>query len=127
MGYGRVRGSDGRAVLAHRASYSFIHGEIPSGALIDHICHNPSCVNPQHLRAVTHKQNQEHRSGANQRSRSGARGVYWHASTEKWMAQVRHHGKTRYAGLHSTIEEAAEAARLLRLDLHTHNDADRAA
>lgn len=42
---------------AHR--YSFIHfkGEIPQDKVIDHICNNPQCVNPKHLRAVTNKEN----------------------------------------------------------------------
>lgn len=57
-GYGMVRvGSvrDGtrRWQLAHRAYYERFKGEIPSGLQIDHLCRNVSCVNPDHLEAVT--------------------------------------------------------------------------
>jgi hypothetical protein len=44
--------------LAHRAAYVFAIGPIPRGLTIDHLCFNALCVNPQHLEAVTLKENQ---------------------------------------------------------------------
>lgn len=52
-GYGRVR-YRGRKELTHRAVYRFFVGRIPRGFQIHHKCHNPSCVNPRHLKLVTH-------------------------------------------------------------------------
>ena len=53
-GYGRWRrGSKG----AHRASYTMFVGPIPDGMTVDHTCFNPTCVNPEHLRLLTHSQN----------------------------------------------------------------------
>lgn len=38
---------------AARVAYRLAHGEIPPGLQIDHLCRNKSCVNPEHLEAVT--------------------------------------------------------------------------
>lgn len=42
---------------AHRVAYYIIHGDIPDGMFVDHICKNRNCVEPSHLRIVTPKQN----------------------------------------------------------------------
>lgn len=48
---------DGRSLRAHRVSWKWLRGEIPAGLVIDHMCRNRSCVNPDHLRVVTNKEN----------------------------------------------------------------------
>lgn len=57
-GYGNLS-VDGRALLAHRFSYEMHVAKIPAGLVIDHLCRNPSCVNPHHLDCVTMKENTE--------------------------------------------------------------------
>jgi len=42
---------------AHRISYHVFKGELDSNLVIDHICRNRACVNPDHLRQVTTKTN----------------------------------------------------------------------
>jgi hypothetical protein len=42
---------------AHRVSYELHKGPIPEGLVIDHLCRVRHCVNPDHLRAVTHAVN----------------------------------------------------------------------
>lgn len=42
---------------AHRVSYYIKFGDISKDMVIDHICKNRSCVNPEHLRLVTKEQN----------------------------------------------------------------------
>lgn len=42
---------------AHVVAYRLFKGPIPSGLVIDHLCRNHSCVNPQHLEAVTQQVN----------------------------------------------------------------------
>ena len=46
-----------RPLLAHRVSYELYVGSIPTGCYIDHLCRQPSCVNPQHLEPVPPVQN----------------------------------------------------------------------
>lgn len=55
-GYGRVRFRD-KTPPAHRAAYELAHGPIPDGLQIDHLCRVRSCVNPEHLEAVTTQTN----------------------------------------------------------------------
>lgn len=38
---------------AHRVSYRNHRGDIPAGHHLDHLCENPTCINPNHLDAVT--------------------------------------------------------------------------
>ena len=52
QGYGRMRGAS-----AHRIAYEQAKGPIPEGLTIDHLCRNRACGNPDHMQAVTNREN----------------------------------------------------------------------
>lgn len=43
---------------AHRLAYWLTHGETPESryTVLHHLCHTPSCVNPDHLEPMTRKE-----------------------------------------------------------------------
>lgn len=55
-GYTRIM-VDGRTWLAHRWAYTYFVGPIPAGYEVDHRCRNRRCSNPEHLEAVTKREN----------------------------------------------------------------------
>jgi len=55
-GYTRVH-IDKKRFYAHRFIYQYYYGKIDSKLSIDHLCRNPSCVNPIHLELVTRGEN----------------------------------------------------------------------
>lgn len=55
-GYGSFATETG-GKRAHRVAYELLVGPIPDGLVIDHLCRNTSCVNPDHLEPVTQAEN----------------------------------------------------------------------
>ena len=60
-GYGKLWigrfGNYKKSMYAHRYSYERIHGTVPEGLELDHLCRTKLCVRPDHLEVVTHAEN----------------------------------------------------------------------
>jgi hypothetical protein len=52
-GYGQFDWEGISTRFAHRIAYTVLVGPIPYGLTLDHLCENPPCVNPQHLKPCT--------------------------------------------------------------------------
>ncbi len=64
-GYGRFYGKRiGTSTAAHRESWVRAGRTIPAGFQIDHLCRQPSCVNPDHLEPVPRRDNVMRGDGA---------------------------------------------------------------
>lgn len=121
LGYGRYR-----LTYAHRHAYELHTGKmIREGRQVDHMCHNRSCINPDHLRSVTNKQNGENRRGPNANNTSGVLGVCWNKRHQKWCAQFKHNGRSIYVGMFDDLGEAEKAIKKARNQKFTCNTKDR--
>ena len=102
----------GRTVYLHRLIMN-----APEGMEVDHISRDTLDNRRCNLRVVTHHQNLQNADWP--RGKTGFRGVSLLKDgkghrTKRYVAQIGYLGKHVTGGVYATVEEAAEAARLLR-------------
>jgi hypothetical protein len=106
--YGMFRpGGRVNDIGAHRWAYVHHKGKIPPGMVLDHLCRNPLCVNPDHLEPVTNKTNLARGFNANaakteckrghkftpENTRIGKRGNRICRRCKAWHASNAYHSK----------------------------------
>lgn len=80
----------------HRITYTLVKGEIPKGLVIDHLCRNPSCLNPDHLEAVTAWENTRRGVGPSATRVKATHCVKGHEFTEVNTYHPPKHPQQRY-------------------------------
>lgn len=79
--------------------------DAPDNMCVDHINHNLKDNRKSNLRIVTTSQNAMNRTlGSN--NTSGATGVVWVKSQNKWKAEIKLNGETNYLGEYDNFEDA---------------------
>jgi hypothetical protein len=119
-GYGELS-VDGKRTGAHRYAWERKHGKANDQLMIDHMCHNPLCVNVDHLRLVTRSENQQNRKGATKLSTTGVRNVYWDPRESKYYVRIRSDGKDYYGSYHDNADDAEAEAIEIRSRVHIVN------
>lgn len=103
-GYGRIW-VDGAGRPAHRVSYELAKGPIPEGLVIDHLCRNPGCVNPDHLEPVTQAENNRRGIGITSVNLRKTHCIHGHAfDAENTMVDADGHRRCR--ACHRAYREA---------------------
>lgn len=106
-GYGQFKFRGGPRG-AHRMAYIFENGD-PGDLVVDHMCHNVTCVRPEHLRAVEVWENgSNYGPHVNLPNVTGFRGVSRGGS--RYKAQVSVDGVRHHLGAFDTPEEAGLVA-----------------
>ena len=81
----------------------------PEGMQVDHINHNGLDNRRQNMRLCTNSQNSYNSLAHRKPKTSHFKGVCWHKSTQKWLAQIGIDWKRLHLGIFDSEEDAAKA------------------
>lgn len=109
-GYGHFcQGGEKRMMLAHRWAYEAMVAPIPEGLVLDHLCMNKLCVNPDHLEPVTQAINIER--NPNSINKRGALVTHCPSGHEYDATNTRLHNGGRHCRTCARAHTAAYRAR----------------
>jgi hypothetical protein len=115
-GYTRYRvGIHNREYYVHRIVFLLHHGYLPKG--IDHINGDATDNRIENLRPANQSQNMSN-AKLYKTNTSGVKGVFWAKDIKRWRACIILNYKKIYLGCYKTIEEATEAVKQKRIELH---------
>jgi len=97
----------GRVYKAHRLAWFYIAGEWPK-EYIDHINGVKNDNRISNIRQATQAENMKN-TVVPKTNKSGFKGVCWDKAKNKWLAQLKLYGKTKYLGLFEKPEDASLA------------------
>jgi hypothetical protein len=107
-GKNRIKiGINNKEYMAHRLAWLYMKSEWPEYE-IDHIDEDQSNNIWKNLRHATPSQNHRNR-GPQKNNKTGYKGVCFATRPQKFLASIKHRGKTYGLGLFSTAEEAYDA------------------
>ena len=107
----------GKLLAAHRVAWLFVYGEDPCDVFIDHIngdCYDNSIKN---LRLCNVQQNACNQS-LSAKNKTGVKGVSWCSKTKQYKGAVTFNRKYYFAGRFDELQQAIDAVRSLRNQLH---------
>ncbi|HDC4389194.1 TPA: HNH endonuclease [Enterobacter cloacae] len=107
---------DGVVYLSHRLAWLYVYGEFPEG-IMDHINGDRKDNRIANLRVVSLRQNALNRK-IQSTNTSGIKGVSWCRNSKKWKASIMYEGKHINVGSFSDKQEAAEAIKKARAEIH---------
>jgi hypothetical protein len=105
-GYLKIK-INNRRYLAHRLAWLIVHGEWPPKQ-IDHIDCDKLNNRIANLRLANNQENQRN-CGLQKNNSTGIKGVYWHKSRGKFVAEISVGDKRRHLGYFDTLAEATAA------------------
>jgi len=106
-----------KSYAIHRLIWIFHNGNIEDGKIIDHIDRNILNNKIENLRLATHSQNNQN-SAKKSTNSSGFKNVYWSTEKSRWIAKCDVNGITKYGGAYKSLNDAVQAAILLRKKFH---------
>lgn len=102
-------GVSGKRYYAHMLAWLYMTGEFPTVG-IDHKDRCKTNNKWDNLRLATKAQNSAN-TEIMSTNKSGYKGVSWHRDLYKWQVHIRINGKSKYLGVYTSKEEAAQVYR----------------
>jgi hypothetical protein len=104
-GYGRRSNKLGGTSLVHRAVFIALRGN-PGGLVLDHLCRNRSCVNPDHMEPVSMRENVDRGSSTHPGNRCKMGHEYTTDNTRRQRVGTSTKGAIKYKRICVTCKNA---------------------
>ena len=98
---------DGKIVPIHRIVARMFIGDYDDKLCVDHINGDPSDNRVENLRMATHKRNLQSYNKPTNGASSKYRGVWWHKTNKKWIAEIHPNGSKKHLGSFTSETDAA--------------------